>query len=66
MALKTGRANEVAQVTINQSDCIACGLCVQVCKGAPLHVVSGIAGLGQLHDRYSGLFHKTQQTQQEI
>lgn len=41
MALKTGRAFDVAEVTINQSDCIACGICVQVCKGAPLHMVNG-------------------------
>ena len=41
MALKTGRAFDVAQVTINQSECIACGNCIAVCKGAPLLMVNG-------------------------
>ena len=36
MALKTGRADAVAQVTIDYATCIECGLCVAVCKGAPL------------------------------
>jgi nitroreductase/Pyruvate/2-oxoacid:ferredoxin oxidoreductase delta subunit len=36
MALKTGRADTVAQVTIDYERCIECGLCVAVCKGAPL------------------------------
>ena len=36
MALKTGRAEAVAQVRIDYAKCIECGLCVAVCKGAPL------------------------------
>lgn len=36
MALKTGRADAVAHVKIDYKRCIECGLCVAVCKGAPL------------------------------
>ena len=36
MALKTGRADAVAHVMIDYKRCIDCGLCVAVCKGAPL------------------------------
>jgi ferredoxin/nitroreductase len=36
MALKTGRADGVAEITIDHEKCTACGLCVEVCKGAPL------------------------------
>lgn len=36
MALKTGRAEGTASVVIDYTKCTACGLCVTVCKGAPL------------------------------
>ncbi|MGI6453800.1 MAG: nitroreductase family protein [Syntrophomonadaceae bacterium] len=38
MAIKTGRADKSALVSIDYDRCTACGLCVQVCKGAPLHL----------------------------
>lgn len=38
MALKTGRFYECAEVEIDASKCTVCGLCVKVCKGAPLYI----------------------------
>lgn len=38
MAIKTGRADGAALVLIDYNRCTACGLCVQVCKGAPLYL----------------------------
>jgi len=32
MSIKTARAEGTATVTIDQAACIACGLCVQMCK----------------------------------
>lgn len=36
MAVKTGRAEGNAQVSVDFEKCTACGLCVKVCKGGPL------------------------------
>ena len=48
MALKTGRADAVAQVKIDYERCIDCGLCVAVCKGAPLFLDdTGKVGIDQ-------------------
>jgi len=48
MALKTGRADAVAQITIDYERCIECGLCVAVCKGAPLFLDdTGKVGIDQ-------------------
>jgi ferredoxin/nitroreductase len=41
MAIKTGRADSAALVHIDYDRCTACGLCVQVCKGAPLYLENG-------------------------
>lgn len=38
MALKTGRFYECAEVEIDTHRCTVCGLCVKVCKGAPLYI----------------------------
>lgn len=38
MALKTGRFYECAEVEIDKGKCTICGLCVKVCKGAPLFI----------------------------
>ncbi len=38
MAIKTGRADKAAVVLIDYDKCTACGLCVKVCKGAPLYM----------------------------
>ncbi|HDP80468.1 MAG TPA: 4Fe-4S dicluster domain-containing protein [Spirochaetes bacterium] len=38
MALKTGRAEGTASVVIDYQKCTACGLCVAICKGAPLYM----------------------------
>lgn len=38
MPLKTGRFYECAEVEIDKDKCTICGLCVQVCKGAPLFI----------------------------
>lgn len=40
MAIKTGRADAAAQITLDTEKCTDCGLCAEVCKGAPL-VMSG-------------------------
>ena len=36
MPLRTARYYDSAQVSIDEQSCIGCGLCVTVCKGAPL------------------------------
>lgn len=41
MPLKTGRFYESAEVKISEKACTSCGLCVQVCKGAPLFIREG-------------------------
>jgi len=38
MSLKTGRFYECAKVEIDKDKCTVCGLCVKVCKGAPLFI----------------------------
>lgn len=38
MPLKTGRAYESANVTIDRDRCTGCGLCAKICKGAPLYM----------------------------
>lgn len=38
MSLKTGRFYECAEVEIDTSKCTVCGLCVKVCRGAPLFI----------------------------
>lgn len=38
MPLKTGRFYESAEVNIDSEKCTVCGLCVKVCKGAPLYL----------------------------
>ncbi|GFZ29970.1 nitroreductase [Clostridium zeae] len=38
MPLKTGRFYECANVEIDKNKCTVCGLCVKVCKGAPLYI----------------------------
>lgn len=38
MSLKTGRFYECANVEIDNNRCTVCGLCVKVCKGAPLFI----------------------------
>jgi ferredoxin len=39
--LNFGRGGGVAEVTVNEGRCNACGLCVRVCKGAPLYLEDG-------------------------
>jgi len=41
MAIKTSRAEGVAEVRIDDEKCSGCGLCVKVCKGAPLIMREG-------------------------
>lgn len=36
MAIKTGRADKVAEIILDIDLCTNCGLCAEVCKGAPL------------------------------
>lgn len=38
MALDFGRGHGVGEVTIDEDKCTVCGLCVQVCRGAPLFI----------------------------
>lgn len=38
MSLKTGRFYEAAEVKIDKNKCTTCGLCVKVCRGAPLYI----------------------------
>ncbi len=39
--LNFGRGGGVAEVVIDEARCNACGLCVRVCKGAPLYLEDG-------------------------
>jgi ferredoxin len=39
--LNFGRGGGVADVIVDESRCNVCGLCVQVCKGAPLYISDG-------------------------
>jgi len=41
MAIKTGREDGVAQISLDASKCTNCGLCALVCKGAPLIMAEG-------------------------
>lgn len=41
MTIKTSRVQGTANVTIDHSECSGCGLCVQVCCGAPLYMEDG-------------------------
>lgn len=41
MAIKTGRAEGVAQVTVDHEKCTGCGLCAKVCYGKPLSMEDG-------------------------
>lgn len=47
MTIPTQRAQGFARVTINYHRCDACGLCVAVCKGAPLTMVEGVVRVDQ-------------------
>lgn len=41
MPLDFGRAPGVAEVSIDKDKCSVCGLCVRVCRGAPLYMEAG-------------------------
>lgn len=41
MAIKTGRADSAAQIKLDRSQCTDCGLCAEVCQGAPLYMAEG-------------------------
>ncbi|MEQ8202056.1 MAG: nitroreductase family protein [Syntrophomonadaceae bacterium] len=41
MGIKTGRADGVAQITLDTEKCDDCGICAEVCKGAPLVMIDG-------------------------
>ncbi|HRY12477.1 MAG TPA: nitroreductase family protein [Syntrophomonadaceae bacterium] len=41
MAIKTGRADGTAQITLATEKCNDCGICAEVCKGAPLIMIDG-------------------------
>lgn len=41
MAIKTGRADGTAQITLDTEKCNDCGICAKVCKGAPLIMIDG-------------------------
>jgi nitroreductase/NAD-dependent dihydropyrimidine dehydrogenase PreA subunit len=47
MGIQTQRVQGYAQVTIDDERCDACGLCVAVCKGAPLSMVAGAVRVDQ-------------------
>lgn len=47
MRIQTKRAQGHAQVSIDHARCDACGLCVDVCKGAPLTMVAGAVQVNQ-------------------
>lgn len=47
MAIKTSRAKGVANVVIDYQKCSGCGLCVKVCKGAPLIMRQGKPSVDQ-------------------
>lgn len=41
MAIKTGRADKAALIILDRARCNNCGLCAEVCKGAPLYMEEG-------------------------
>jgi len=41
MAIKTGRAEGTANIDIDRAKCTNCGICAEVCKGAPLYMNEG-------------------------
>lgn len=47
MTIPTRLSQGVARVTIDRERCDACGLCVAVCKGAPLTMVAGAVQVDQ-------------------
>ena len=47
MTIKTKRAQQYARVVIDHDRCDACGLCVAVCKGAPLSMIDGVVQVDQ-------------------
>lgn len=49
MGLPTARYSETAEVKINYDKCKACGLCVEVCKGAPLYLEDGKVKIDQTY-----------------
>ncbi|MBN1582082.1 MAG: nitroreductase family protein [Anaerolineae bacterium] len=52
MALNFGRTGGTATVRIDEQVCTNCGLCVKVCKGAPLYIENGHVCVDQT--RYLG------------
>jgi ferredoxin len=52
MALNFGRTRGTATVRVDEQVCTTCGLCVKVCKGAPLYIVDGHVCVDQT--RYFG------------
>ncbi len=54
MSITTQRVSGYAQVTIDYTRCDVCGLCVAVCKGAPLTLVDGKVHVDQAE--YFGCF----------
>ena len=54
MSAPTQRAKGYAQVTIDEAVCNGCGLCVEVCIGAPLTLVDGRVHVDQ--EAYFGCF----------
>jgi ferredoxin len=49
MGLPTARYSETAEVKINYDKCKTCGLCVEVCKGAPLYFENGKVKIDQTY-----------------
>ena len=49
MTIPTARYSEAADVKIDYEKCISCGLCVKVCKGAPLYFQDGTVRIDQTH-----------------
>lgn len=47
MALAIGRFNKAAEVTVDYSKCVACGVCVKNCKGYPLYIDNGKLNVDQ-------------------
>jgi ferredoxin len=47
MAIETNRTHTFAQVVIDHDRCDACGLCVAVCKGAPLTMIDRVVQVDQ-------------------
>ncbi|HZW03239.1 MAG TPA: nitroreductase family protein [Anaerolineaceae bacterium] len=47
MPLEFGRGGGAAQITIDRERCTVCGLCVQVCSGAPLLIADGVVCVDQ-------------------